>query len=185
MRPAVFFPREDDAITRHPGDLIVRRDLAEGAAPPRVGDPDLASRSRGGIGDADGPGLRGALRCKGQPANTGWNAQEGDALAVGRPRRLDVRISAGVEEAQRFRSDVVESDKVVIAAVAHKGEPGSIGRPFDSTQRRPTIRSKRLPRAIAGLIAIDCLVPLTGIDTNGTRDHFPVGRPSRVAGAFG
>src|SRR5437763_12977078 len=108
MGPAVLLPREHDAVTGSPADLIVRDHLAEHAAGPRVGDPDLASRAARHFGDADGPRLARPLGREGQSLCTRRVSKKGDAAAVGRPDRVRVRVDARIQKAQRSEEHTSE-----------------------------------------------------------------------------
>src|SRR5207248_2036667 len=71
MGPAVLLPREHDAVTGPPADLIVRDHFAEHAARPRVGDPDLASRAASGPSPARESAARRATCPRATPTRPG------------------------------------------------------------------------------------------------------------------
>jgi hypothetical protein len=61
---------------------------------------------------------------------TEWSARaadEGDALAVGRPCRTGIVIDARCEELQTLRQNVIDADERMIAAVADERQFGSVG----------------------------------------------------------
>ena len=152
MRPAIAFPRKDDAVRAGPDQLIFGDHGAKHAARTGVRFPDLAAGAVGDTGHADGPRVSRAPSAP-SAAPAAGHAREGDLFAVGRPRGVGIAIHAGVQVAQRLRREIVDRDEAVIGAVAHVGEFGAVGRPANlargdagarvNQQRRPAPAGER------------------------------------------
>ena len=82
MSPAVAFPREDEAVTGGPPDLMFCSDLAEDAARTLLRLPDFTALAGGGVGNANRPGFVGAAR-----------AVDASLAVTGLTEKRDVRLS--------------------------------------------------------------------------------------------
>ena len=102
-----------------------------------------------------------------QPERRAGTTNEGDALAVGRPRRARVVIDARREELHRARAHVVDANQRVIDAVTDERELRPVGRPHRRTVRPPRLherlraaarRSRRARLAFRDSVRVDLAV---------------------------
>src|SRR5207237_3652805 len=105
------FPREDNAVTGAPDQMLVRNHCMECAARAGVGPPDLAARARADVRHPYRPRVcRRATRR--QPMTRG-DTNEGDARGIRRPDGRLIAVDAGVEKTQTLAGDIVDADEAV------------------------------------------------------------------------
>src|SRR5438270_12514415 len=98
--------------------------------------PNLTTHACACIGDPYGPRFGRPLRSEGESIIRSRSADECDFVRICRPHRAVVLIHAGIEVLHGLCGGIEDSYKAVIATVAHKTQPQSIGRP-----------AQRLPRS--------------------------------------
>ena len=131
MEPAVALPGEDDAVAGSPVELVERVGLAEGAALAFGGAPGFMGFAGGDVGDANGPGQRGAMGDEEDGVFVGRDAEEGNVGGVRRPDGAEVLIGGGVEVGDRAGGDGVDGDEAVVVAVADEGEVCAVRGPAE------------------------------------------------------
>src|SRR5665213_4246292 len=148
--PPIFLPRKYDAVSSAPAQLILGNGGVKHAARSRVGAPDLPPRAVRDIGDANGPRLGRTARVAASSAGL-QNTEEHELLSIGRPRRIAVMVHARVHIGHGFRTEIVNRQKTVVAAVAYKRQLHPVRRPreFFGRSTRPRMNQLRwLSRAV-------------------------------------
>src|ERR1700691_6170159 len=129
MQPAVALPGKDNAITESPVELFEGVGFAVGAALAFSGVEDFMTLSGGYVGDANGPGQRGAVGDKQQCVLVGREAEKGDARGVGRRGGIGIEIGGGVEVRACAGGSGVAGDEAVVIAIADESHARAVGGP--------------------------------------------------------
>src|ERR1700726_1936916 len=128
MLPSILFAGEYQAIVGGPVENTAAGVVGHvGERSWRCGGavPDFVGRGGRNVGYPDGPGMRpiglDEIALRGVPG-FGGAADEGDALAIERPRRIAGGVNPGRQKADAVRREVIHGDETVIASAGNEGQ---------------------------------------------------------------
>src|SRR5271166_5656951 len=131
MTVAGLLPREDNAITLGPEELVVGVDTREDATWAFSGPPQFMASSGLSVGETDGPGLATANGAEAEGAGGSGNSNKGDLAAIGRPDRVRIAIYRGIEIAERLGTKIVDADESVVGTANDVSDACAIRRPAE------------------------------------------------------